>query len=360
MPTTPPWWDAYSDQPYMMRGQRKGRFSAEQVAEYTRILGTALALAPAVVWRYFFTTPKTPLSKPSEFVGLGVSQHHKYNQAIPDLIHELDVNRLLIRVPLWDIKNLNRYVSFADSLGDRHIVVNILQDRDSVRQPSQWRRGVYDIVSAFQPVSTTFQLGNAINRTKWGCRHTGEYLQMAEIGEEVKQTFPGITLIGSSVIDFEPLVTLRTLCNFHAYNWDACAAQLYVNRRGSPRSRQFGLFDLEAKIRLIAGMLSLSNRCANRLYITETNWPLLNTRPYTPNSGHPRSTVDESTQAEYLKDYFITARNSRLVNHVYWWQLINPGYGLIDDSNGNLRKLPSFYAFKELATGNWIEDSPRP
>jgi hypothetical protein len=33
---------------------------------------------------------------------------------------------------------------------------------------------------------------------------------------------------------------------------------------------------------------------------------------------------------------------------VYWWQLINPGYGLVDHRGGGLRKMLSFYAFKRL------------
>ena len=85
-----------------------------------------------------------------------------------------------------------------------------------------------------------------------------------------------------------------------------------------------------------------------RLWITETNWPLLNTAPYTPNSGHPRSTVDEKTQAKFLTDYYHIAYATGLVERVYWWQLINPGYGLVDHRGANLRRMPSFYAFRKL------------
>mgnify|MGYP000855373273 FL=1 len=150
------------------------------------------------------------------------------------------------------------------------------------------------------------------------------------------------------MIDFEPLSTLRTLFNFHQYQLDACSALLYVNRRGSPYAKQFGLFDLEKKIRIVAALVALSNRCDHRLWITEVNWPLLNTKPYPPNSGHPRSTVDEETQAQYLTEYCEIARQTGLVDRVYWWQLINPGYGLVDHRGDELRKMPSFYAFKRL------------
>jgi len=168
-----------------------------------------------------------------------------------------------------------------------------------------------------------------------------------------------VLFLGSSVIDFEPLVTLRTLFNGRNYLFDACASELYVNRRGSPRRKQFGLFGLHEKIKLISAMSKLSNRihdadAPSRLWITETNWPLLNTRPWTPNSGDPRSTVDESTQAQYLREYYEIAWATGLVERVYWWQLINPGYGLVDHRHGRLRKLPAFHMFQEVVEGCFL------
>ena len=42
------------------------------------------------------------------------------------------------------------------------------------------------------------------------------------------------------------------------------------------------------------------------------------------------------------------ARESGFVERVYWWQLINPGYGLVDHRGGMLRKMPSYHAFRAL------------
>lgn len=134
---------------------------------------------------------------------------------------------------------------------------------------------------------------------------------------------------------------------------------MYVNRRGSPFNRQYGLFDLARKLRLVFAIVSLANRSEPRLWITETNWPLLNTKPWTPNSGDPRSTVDEPTQAEYLKQYFQIAYQTGFAERVYWWQLINPGYGLVDHRRGKLRKYPSYFAFKEILDGALLQ-APTP
>jgi len=220
-----------------------------------------------------------------------------------------------------------------------------------------WQRQVADIIKATRHITKTFWIGNAINRTKWGCAHSGQYLSLQESVEELRMEFSDLTILGSSVIDFEPLVSWRTLWNFRNYHLQANAALLYVNRRHSPYGTQYGIFDLENKLRLAKAMTRLSNRCDDSLWITETNWPLLNTKPYTPNSGNPGRTVDEETQARYLKLYYQIAWQTGWVDRVYWWQLINPGYGLVDHRDGHLRKMPSYYAFKDIIAGE-LESAP--
>ena len=345
------WWDVHSDQPYKLPGAAKPRLNSANIREYLTVAGTALTYLPAVVWRYGTAKPAVSPPDPSRFVGLSVSANTDYGDATVEMVDELGVEELLIRVPTWDLDDIDRYARFMERFPGRRFLVNVLQNRDSIHYPDRWSAQLRLIFERLGPRARWFQIGNAINRTKWGCAHSGEYLRLLDLAHDVHHDFPEIRLAGSSVIDFEPLVTLRTLVNTHRYRLDACAAQLYVNRRGSPCGKQYGFFDLERKIRLISAMLSLSSRCRRRLWITETNWPLLNTRPWTPNSGHPRSTVDEPTQAEYLKQYYRIAYHSGRVEKVYWWQLINPGYGLVDHRGGKLRKHPSYGAFRALLQG---------
>ena len=345
----PSWWDPDSDQPHKLSAHQKPRITTGNLTEFATTTLSTVGLLPLIAWRYATLKPTaTSLDSLKEFAGLGVSPDRECNGATREMVEELGVRHLLIRVPCWHIDRLDDYLRFAELFRDRVLLINILQDRQRVTDLEQWQRTVTRIIDAFKPLTNQFQLGNAINRSKWGCHNTGEYLALLDSVNDLKHRHPDLQLAGSSVIDFEPIATLRTLINFHHYKLDICSALLYVNRRGSPYSRQFGLFDLQRKIRLIAALVSLSNRCGRKLWITETNWPLLNTKPYTPNSGHPRSTVDEATQARYLTEYFRIAHDSGLVDRVYWWQLINPGYGLVDHRTGQLRKMPSYDAFKAL------------
>jgi hypothetical protein len=255
-----------------------------------------------------------------------------------------------VRFPVWERSRIEDYVRFVETLGRPRPLINILQNRDSVLNPQRWASDLALAFEHFQPLTDTFQIGNASNRTKWGCRNLGEYLALLEAAEAVRADFPGVKLVGSSVIDFEPLATLRTLSNHRRYQLDAVGALLYVNRRGSPYARQYGVFDLLRKVRLLRAITATGNRNAPRLWITEFNWPLLGTRPYTPNSGRPATTVDETTQANYLSEYYRIVYATGWVERAYWWQLIAPGYGLVDSRDG-LRRRPAYTAFKALLAG---------
>jgi len=353
--THPPWWDRHSDQPFKLKRSQKPRLRGANLLEYGRTGITAATLWPAIAWHYAMPVQTRP-PLISDFVGLGISPDHGDHNAITELVDELGVKRLLLRVPTWHVDQLEDYLEFAERFKGRPLLVNILQSRDSVSDPESWARRVESIIRAFLPLTVEFQIGNAINRSKWGCRHTGEYLDLLQGITDLRQRMPELVLAGSSVIDFEPLATLRTLVNGHRYHLDACSCALYVNRRGSPYSTQYGVFNLARKIRLIHAMTLASNRSDDRLWITETNWPLLNTKPYTPNSGLPRSTVDEKTQARYLSDYYRIAYASGRVERVYWWQLVNPGYGLIDHRGNQMRKMPSFHAFARLLNTNVLHE----
>ena len=350
-------WDPYSEQPYKLPSDQKPRTDTTNLIEYSKVFITALLLTPAIGWRYFKPKRQTPRPDRQHFVGLSISPNSMFNNALLEMVDELGVAQLLLRMPSWQMNELEPRVRFAEQFGDRGWVINVLQNRDSFLDGERWQQNLARIFSAFQHLTPYFQIGNAINRSKWGCRHSGEFLTLMELAAEVQRDYPKIRLIGSSVIDFEPLVTLRTLFNFYHYQQQHTASLLYINRRGSAFGKQYRYFDLERKIRLIAAINALSNRSDNSLWITEFNWPLLNTRPYTPNSGHPRSTVDEATQARYLKQYYQIAWRSGLVERVYWWQLLNPGYGLVNFRDGTLRKHPSWFAFKEILAGD-LKDEP--
>jgi len=253
----------------------------------------------------------------------------------------------LIRIPLWDIARIDEYVDFAKGFGsDKNIVINILQDREHVENLELLYADVKIIFRKFQSISSEYQIGNATNRTKWGFFAVSEYLNFYQVAQRVRdQHFPALKLIGPSVIDFEYYYTASSLFNLKNIKFDKLSSLLYVDRRGAPDKRQYG-FDFKNKINFLASMVHLSTKANNEIYITEANWPLKNTAPYAPTSE--KECVSESDYSQYMQDYIKIAKDTNKIDKLYWHQLVAPGYGLVDNRDGVVRKTLAFYKFKQL------------
>ncbi len=125
------------------------------------------------------------------------------------------------------------------------------QNRELVRDPARWRRALEAIAPRFTPYGRHFQVGQAINRSKWGIWNVREYVELARAAEEILRPYPGVELLGPSVIDFEYHVTAAVLnLRDPGFRFDAVSALLYVDRRGAPENRQAGL-DTEDKALLL-------------------------------------------------------------------------------------------------------------
>jgi len=282
----------------------------------------------------------------NSFYGMGVEIDKGEIQK--ELIEELGVKHLLIRMPLWEMHKIDAYVAFAKSFGeDKEILLNILQDREHIEDQVLLKRDIETIFEKFGSFVTEYQIGNAINRTKWGFFSMDEYLKWFKTIQQIRDTsYPHLKLIGSSVIDFEYHYTIRTLFNLYRIHYDRFSALLYVDRRGAPQNKQYGFFDTKRKIDLLYALMRLSPKSANSLHVTEVNWPLSGTAPYAPTSE--KECVSESKYAQYMLDYHTTAQTSGKVDRIYWHQLIAPGYGLVDNRDGKIRKMPAFEIYKRM------------
>jgi len=337
-------WDRYSNQPYPIKNRAyKKAMRKKNAFSYILLLLTNLIFFPIALMAMPFLKGQKPNVK--EFFGMGVDLDKGKEQV--GLINELGVKHLLIRMPLWQIDRVDEYVEFAKSFGgDKEILINILQDREHIEDKELLLKDIDTIFAKFSPFVKEFQIGNAINRTKWGFFSMDEYLKWFEQIQTLRDAkYPQIKLIGSSVIDFEYHYTIRTLFNFYKVKYDKFSSLLYVDRRGAPQNKQYGFFDTLKKIDLLYSMVYLSSKSNNQIYITEVNWPLSNTAPYAPTSE--KECVSQENYAKFMQDYYKITLNSSKINRVYWHELIAPGYGLVDDRDG-IRKMPSFYVYKKM------------
>jgi hypothetical protein len=357
MPKTFPW-DSYSDQPYILKKETKKALRKGHSLDFLKLMTTNLIYFPYLFIKFLLKHSKSEALAPNKtrltpsvpstqnFYGLCVNLDKGTEQF--KLVEELNVKSLQIRLFLEDINNLNDYIEFAKGFGeDKEILITIIQNREHIEDHELLAKDIRTIFEKFEGIANEFQIGNAINRIKWSFVSMEEYLRFYETVQEVRDAdFPNIKLIGSAVIDFEYHFSIRTLFNRYKVHYDKFSTLLYVDRRGSPYATQMGIFDFKNKIEFLDTIVKSSSKTENSLYITEANWPLSGTAPYAPTSE--KECVSEKVYAQYMKEYFEIALKTKKVQKVFWHQLIAPGYGLVDNQKGSIRKTEAFYAFKKL------------
>lgn len=336
-------WDHYSDQPAIIKDKAlKRAMRRSALPSLIKTFSIALLTLPIALLLMPFIRRRTITGE--HFFGIGVNLDKEPNTT-PYLINELGSQKLLIRIPLWEMERLNEYVAFIHTFKGKEITVALLQDREHITSPTLCRDHFTQIFEALDDVCHTYVIGSTINRAKWGFFSVNEYLDFYALAYELKQSrFPHLKLIGSNVIDFEFHFTAHTLFNLARIRFDALGSLLYVDRRGAPENTQMG-FNLLGKINLLNALISFSPKTANELVITEANWPIKNTAPYAPTSEH--ECVSEADYADFMVRYHLLAFGSQKVDSLYWHQLIAPGYGLIDNREG-IRKRSAFDAYATM------------
>lgn len=342
-------WDRLSDQPH----QHAGRFTKLRVrlADTRAHAGEAAAVAGALprIWSRYRELRQGLNASPVDWRGAGVClRPWPENPEAPlRLAEELGAKHVLLRLHPWEDDHAAEE-ELARELHARgyELTFALPQNRDLVRDPGRWRRALEEIGPRFAPLGPRFQVGQAINRSKWGIWTLREYVGLVRAAEEILRREPGVELLGPSVIDFEYHVTAAALnLRDPGFRFDAVSALLYVDRRGAPENPQAG-FDTIAKVALLKAIAETSRNASGRCWITEVNWPLWE-GPHSP-AGKAVS-VDEESQADYLVRYYLLALGTGLVERVFWWQMVARGYGLVDPADpASPRRRPSFLAFRTL------------
>jgi hypothetical protein len=343
-------WDRLSDQPH----QHAGRFAKLAVrlsdaGPHLAELATVGGALPRIWQRYrelLHNLGRQPI--PWGGVGVGVRPWPRGPERLLGLLEELGVRRVLLRLHPWeeDRAELAAEDALARELAQRgyDLTFAVPQNRALVRDPSRYRAALEGIAERFLPYGKRFQIGQAINRSKWGVWNVREYMSLVMAAEAVLRRSPEVELLGPAVIDFEFHVTAAVLnLRRQGFHFDAVSSLLYVDRRGAPENAQAG-FDTVRKVALLKAIAETARHSTGRVWITEVNWPLWE-GPHSP-AGRSVS-VDEAAQADYLTRYLLLCFGTGFIERIYWWQLIARGYGLVDSADPNaLRKRPSFHALR--------------
>ncbi len=341
-------WNVYADQPHNVALKKdRLRYHLKHTASYFGLLASNVRRTVPILSRYREYRKKMyvePVRIESP-VALSVSPSEKRAEEVLELLKETGVRKSLVRIPSWESGKLYVFEKFFKLLlkHDIELTVALLQQRDDVSNPSRWQHFLEEVFSRFAGDASFFEVGHAWNRTKWGVWSYKEYLKLALPAVSLAEKY-NVKLVGPAVIDFEFHLYPPVL---NAIPFYKVSSLLYVDRMGAPENLQYG-WDTSRKIALLKAVVDGSCGRERDLWITEFNWPLKGTGKYSPASGKPN--VSEEEQANYLVRYFILCLTSGFVERIYWWQLVAPGYGLIDSRKKEWRKRPSFYALKTMVS----------
>ena len=359
-------WDSYSDQPSTIDKRIRRRLRLLGARDDLKKWLVSLSL-PWVLFRSWLSRREFDAYHNDDRIGLCINLERPLDDKkilsgsdIARIMEPLNLSRIAVRIPLHDIDRMEEYVKFIRHFPRYEILVVVLQDREFIEDKAKLEHALRRIFTALSGIVGRYQIGNAVNRIKWGFVSQREYLEFYQTAWSLRnREFPDVKLLGGAVIDFELPEHLGALYNRFPIEYDGYASLLYVDRRGAPEERQFG-FDLSGKIELLGRLVAKSGKLHPRrqtsFWITEFNWPLEDTGLHAPSLDDCR--VGESEQLLFLVRYFLLAMASGSVSACFWHQLVAPGYGLIDNRGGVLRERPAFHGFATLCrlfNGAWIE-----
>ena len=350
-------WDRLSDQPHQHAGRlARVRIRLADLSQHLAATAALVGALPRIRRRYhdLRTATVQPFSWPEP--GIALRPWPEDPAGLLAAFDRLGARRAMIRLHPWQERH-DEELELARALAARgvELAFTLPQNRELVRDPERWSAAIEELAGLFTPFGRRFQIGQAINRSKWGIWNFDEYLELAARAARILRRTPGVELFGPAVIDFEAhataaVVNLRlprkSAPHSPALCFDGLASLLYVDRRGAPENRQLG-FDTADKVRMLAAIGGTARRVGSaRQWISEVNWPLRE-GPHSP--AGKSVAVDEATQADFLVRYFLLAAGGGLVERIDWWQLVARGYGLCDpQADGTLRERPAFAALATL------------
>ncbi|HUG12868.1 MAG TPA: lipopolysaccharide kinase InaA family protein, partial [Opitutaceae bacterium] len=344
-------WDDRSLQPAVILG-RSERLRLRDPLDSLRIIGSQFLRLPSIVRGYRAVMDGVYRQKVAmrDRAGLCVEAG---SGDLPLMLEQLEgLGGIPILVRCYAHRGeqgLRECADAVDKLAQlgHEVSLGIVQSRRSVVAPGEWTAFLEQVFASFHNRVRFIEVGHAINRVKWGVWSFSEAAALFESVAGLRARYPAVKVLGPGVIDFEfhyfqPLLSRMRGC------FDGISSHLYVDRRGAPESPQgpFSLLEKCAMGRAIAGVFGIPG-----FYVTETNWPLKETKDYSPVQGHysyagqkeSHVAVDEATYAAYMVRYLLVSICSGCCERVWWWNLASRGFGLVDDRDG-WRKRPAWHA----------------
>lgn len=348
-------WDEKSAQPMTVLERREK--NRHRDIKYVIKTAWQSLMAMRQIFKLYRQILEESYQRPISMAGrIGVALHPKseYIKQELELLNQLGNPPVLIRFCHHETPaDWEKAIALVEHLHQQgaEIMVAFLQDRRAVLEPGSWAHFLETVISAIADKVAHIEITHAFNRVKWGVWSAQEYAQLMQPAFAIQDKYPQIKLIGPACIDFEYHPTIAALKSLPAdRRLNALSHLLYVDRRGAPEHKQ-GRFSTLEKCALLKALAQWSDRCDDKVIVSEVNWPVKYTGIWSPigcpyeapkwRREEPGETEDD--YANYMLRYLVIALCSGHVEQVFWWRLSAHGYGLVDDLD-SFRVRPAFSA----------------
>ncbi|MEX0943164.1 MAG: lipopolysaccharide kinase InaA family protein [Pseudomonadales bacterium] len=352
-------WDSRTDQPYGGLDRRE-RLKQYPRARYLRMIVETFRAAGGV-FRAYRSVIARGFASPVNFadrVGMAVTPDPVTWHKQFELLGELGSIPVIVRIYHHEDPGQRefKYQAVHELNAANHsVTVALVQDRRAVTEPESWHKFVIEVFHQVGDVIECAEIAHAVNRVKWGIWDFRELAFLYRPLRELAVRWPNVKLMGPSAIDFEYPFLFPALKEWPSgVPLSALSHHLYVDRRGAPENPQ-NLFNSIEKFALARAIASWAPACADKVVISEVNWPIEKTGVYSPIAlPYLRDEdvalvpgVSEQTYGDYMLRYLCLALGSGFIDRVYWWRLVSRGFGLIDDTNPDAwRRRPAFVALR--------------
>ncbi|PLY14336.1 MAG: glycosyl hydrolase, partial [Sulfurimonas sp.] len=140
-------WDNYSDQPYPLKDKNyKKKMRKSQIGSLLKTLFISIFVLPVSLIFTPFVKRKKINSK--TFFCIGVDFERNPKETL-EMLSELEVERILLRLKLWELEKIPLLKDFILKNRDKKITLKILQDREHVEDLTLLQRDLERIFTTF-------------------------------------------------------------------------------------------------------------------------------------------------------------------------------------------------------------------
>ena len=338
-------WDEKTSQP-MVALSRAEKWRSRDLFDSLNLLTAGLIRAPKIYRAYkdrLSSTFSTRVKLRNRF-GIALNASQGYLTAERGLLSDLGDPPVLIR--FYHHQTASEWELGLDLVKQLHeegveVTIAILQDREAILNPDSWASFVTKIVSEIGDKVKQIEIAHAVNRTKWGVWSSADLNTLLIPISKLQKQFPNTRFMGPACIDFEYHSVISALADLpQGLHFDSLSHLLYVDRRGSPESKQ-GQFSTIEKSAFLMAIAECSDVVENKVVISEVNWPLRGTGVWSPVScpyqtkDQPENPIEQTEQdyADFMIRFLVLTVCSGHVDQVFWWRLSAHGYGIVDDLN---------------------------